>query len=224
MTTIVAVGYISGMIIAADSQVNKKRISTGEVIERSVGHQKVFPLPNLPIVIAEGGMEMTGTSSIEIRLNNIRDAIMQSLKKKNNISELPTEEIEEIFISLTISAYQNFCTHRVIPSTYPKLHHSVIFFSDTKRKNGFVLIMFPGHTIIARNELSSLMMGHVHADPRMQELDRKHGKHFTRRKRGEAINVAKTLVAKGIEIDEESGGNIQMVELTPRGWRWLAKP
>ena len=49
-------------------------------------------------------------------------------------------------------------------------------------------------------------------------------KHFTLREREEAISVAETLASKGIEIDEDSGGNIQKVELTPQGWSWLVKP
>jgi hypothetical protein len=44
------------------------------------------------------------------------------------------------------------------------------------------------------------------------------------REREEAIDVAKTLVSKGIEIDENSGREIQMIELTPKGWTWFAKP
>jgi hypothetical protein len=32
------------------------------------------------------------------------------------------------------------------------------------------------------------------------------------------------LTSEGINIDEDSGGNIQNVELTPEGWSWLAKP
>lgn len=72
MTTIVAIGYISGIIIAADSQVNRRHISTGIVIKRSVGHQKIFPLSNLPMVIVDTGMEMTDIGSLETRLNVMR--------------------------------------------------------------------------------------------------------------------------------------------------------
>lgn len=222
MTTIVAVGHMHGIVIAADSQVNMKQMSTGMVLERSIGHQKIFPLPDLPMVIVDTGMEMTDIGSLETRLNAIRRSIMLSLKNGRDINDLSTEEIKKIFTYHTISAYQIFSSR--LPIAYHRRFHSAIFFSDTERKNGFALIMFPGYTTIARNELSSLIMGHPYDDPRMLKLDRKHRKHFKRRKSGEAINVAKTLVAKGIEIDEDSGGNIQMVELTPKGWQWLAKP
>jgi len=49
------VGCESGIIIAADSQFSKKQISTGRILERSIEHQKVFPLPSLPMVIVEAG-------------------------------------------------------------------------------------------------------------------------------------------------------------------------
>lgn len=222
MTTIVAVGYKSGMIMAADSQSNKRQISTGRILERSFRHPKIFPLSNLPMIVVESGMEMTDIGSLETRLNSIKDSIMVSLKNAEGISELFPEKIEEIFTRHTVSAYQIFCQR--LPPTYQKRLQSAIFFSDEKRKNCYVWLEFPEYRVKIGIELSLMIMGHVHADPRMQKLKKKLTKHFSQRKRSDAIKVAKALVNKGIEIDEDSGGNIQIMELTPKEWKWLAKP
>lgn len=222
MTTIAAVGYKSGMIIATDSQTNKKKISTGRVIERSFGHQKIFPLSNLPMIVVESGMEMTDIASPATRLNAIQQSIRLSLKNARDISELFPAKIEEIFTQHTVSAYQTFCLR--LPAIYEKRLQSAIFFSDEKRKNCYVWLEFPEYRVKVGIELSLMIMGHVHADPRMQKLKQKLTKHFSERKRRDATKVAKALVNKGIEIDEDSGGNIQMMELTPKGWKWLAKP
>lgn len=222
MTTIVAVGYKSGIIIAADSQANKRKISADVIIDRSFGHQKIFPLSELPMVIADSGMVMTDVGSIETRVESIQRSIVFSLDSPKGIVELPTEKIEEIFTNHTVSRYQTFCLR--LPLIYEKRFQSAIIFSDEKRKGGYVWLEFPESKVKVGIETSLFIMGHVHADPRMQRLKKKIAKHFSLRERGEAIEVAKTLVSKGIEIDEDSGGNIQMVELTPQGWKWLAKP
>ena len=67
-------------------------------------------------------------------------------------------------------------------------------------------------------------MGRPFDDPRMLELNRKLHKHLKLRKRQKAIDVAKSLTHKDIEIDKDSRGNIQMMELAPKGYRWLLKP